>query len=124
MADFDKEEKKQLRILADRAHVREIEMHLRGLGQMFDDWREQQVKTGDLHNAIHDFYTGPSSRLLSIYAGVQPALLVGRAVARDLLTPDEIPIGLPERLEPAIDFYRSNSDGSGGKSADSGESAC
>lgn len=122
MADFSDSEKTQLRNLADRAHIREIEEHLRVLGSMFDDWKDQQIKTGDLHNAVHDFYRGPSSRLLSIYSTIQPILLVGRALAREILDPDEIPSGLNEKLGSAVDFYRSNSNGTDGENAGAGES--
>ena len=60
-----------------------------------------------MSDKIHDFHDGISRQLFVMYGRLKPDMAVGRAVARDLLSAEELPSGMLTEVEGKIEFFRS-----------------
>jgi hypothetical protein len=101
--------------LASIAHERELGAKLRDLSLSFDRWRNGDLNSWDLDNAVHRFITGPERRqLFNRYNSKNIAhMMVAQAIVRGILRPDEIPDDVSSALQEAIAFYqRGLADGS------------
>lgn len=97
---------KTLRKLAGLAYERELTRELEALGRQFDRWREGGISCWDLTDRIHEFHDGASRELFKRYNYSKPEFTVPQALAENILSEDEIPRVVLDRIRKAIDFYR------------------
>lgn len=96
-------QRREIRRLAGLAYEREISNELDGLYSVFREWKNGALKPFDVSDAVHEFHQGPDRELYKIYNGPN-SFVVARAVARGLLSRDEVAKVLDERLEQMIEF--------------------
>ena len=111
MSLFTKTELKELRRLSGIAYERELAKELTNLHSRFTAWQHGEIDPFQLSDAVHEFHQGPSHDLYKYYTIVDPHMAVARAVVDELLKESEIPGGIQQKLAPAIDFYRSEREG-------------
>ncbi len=100
---------KTLRKLAGLAYERELTRELEALARHFDRWREGRISCWDLSDRIHEFHDGASRDLFKQYNYGKPEATVPYALAANILSEDEIPPALLDRLRKAIDYFREES---------------
>jgi hypothetical protein len=108
MAEFDKQDRRILRELRDKAYSAELDRELTTLASSVDAWREKRIDGHQLSEAIHDFHSGESRKLYSIYDQLDEWLAVASAIARGVLSREEVPDHLLAELERAIDVFADN----------------
>ena len=96
----------ELRKLAGVAYRRELDQELRGLWGWFERWKTDEVDCFELSDKIHEFHDGISRQLFVLYGRLKPDMAVGRAVARDLLSIDEVPSEILTEVESKIESFR------------------
>ena len=104
--DPEKVKRRQIRELAALAHDRELARELGAVELEFFRWRRGEIAAHDLREIIHAFHNGPSRRLYSMYNGDLLEMVVGAAIARGVLTEEEVPPEMLEVLRRHIDFAR------------------
>jgi hypothetical protein len=102
----EKEIRKQLRELAGKAHDRELNVYLSDLENRFEEWREGTITPIELSDFIHEFHDGSARAVYKTYTKLKRDQLVARAIGIGLLSEDEIPLEIKERLAGAVDYYR------------------
>lgn len=103
---YSKKERRELRRLADKAYELELNQSLDDLYREFHRWSEGELLAGELSDAIHRFYRGPSRELFNLYNGVDKAFLVARGLALGLLSEEDVPQPLAQKLESLVRFAR------------------
>ena len=106
MMSDEKEIRKQLGELAGKAHDRELNLYLSDLESHFIDWREGSIGPTALSDFIHEFHDGAARAVYKTYTKLKRDQLVARAIGIGLLSEDEVPLEIKERLAEAIDYYR------------------
>jgi len=104
--DPEKVKRRQIRELAALAHDRELARELGAVELEFSRWRRGEIDAHELRETIHAFHNGPSRRLYSMYNGDLLEMVVGAAIARGVLTEEEVPPEMLEVLRRHIDFAR------------------
>ncbi len=102
--------KKSLRHYADLAYQAELNQELLKLSTHFDAWKNGQIDSFELSDAIHRFHNGPSVELYKKYNYGQLDLNVAYAIVTGLLNRDEVSPEVLDYLRNAIAFYESQSD--------------
>ncbi|MHA2360158.1 MAG: hypothetical protein ACXAB5_07780 [Candidatus Thorarchaeota archaeon] len=102
----EKEIRKQIRELAGKAHDRELNLYLSELENHFAEWREGTISPIELSDSIHEFHNGANRAIYKTYTKLKRDQLVARAIGIGLLSEDEVPLEIKERLAGAIEFYR------------------
>ncbi|MEA3490261.1 MAG: tetratricopeptide repeat protein [Candidatus Omnitrophota bacterium] len=105
---ISKKMRKQLRELAWTAYRRETELALDGLYNKFSQWKKKKISEFEMNELIHSFHDGISRDLWKHYAGhpVQNEFLVADALVRDILTDEDVPGEIREKLSSQIKFYK------------------
>lgn len=107
MYNFSKKERKMLRELANLAHERELKSELKNLNNEFKKWEKGDIDSFELNHKIHLFHNGPSQDLYSKYNGIDtPDIVVGWAIANDILKEEEVEENLIKKLKPLIERYK------------------
>ncbi|MEK6755961.1 MAG: hypothetical protein AABZ02_07405 [Bacteroidota bacterium] len=112
MATLNKKMRRRLRELSGLAFERELHQELSQLAKKFDLWRNNEMSSGELSNALHEYDYGLSRRLFGLYNDLKPEMTVARAVALKLLTREEVGEELLGVLEQSIRFFEENLSGS------------
>lgn len=108
--DLHREDKrKSLRRLAATAYERELRKKLMELHDRFHDWLKDRIDAFALSDAIHEFHNGAARDLYVFYTRGKPEVQVARAVARGVLSRDEVPVPIVEELGPLIEFFEEDS---------------
>jgi hypothetical protein len=97
-----------LRQLAQTAYERELRILLDELGNSFHRFRQGEVDTWDLVNAVDRFARGPDRHALeTLYETSNSVvhMIVAQAIARGILTREEVPAEVLKVLTESIDFY-------------------
>jgi hypothetical protein len=112
--EFTKRQRKLFRELAAKAHERDVRRHLEKLHAEFERWREGEIETWDLTDAIHRFHNGPDRKLFGMYNTRGMAhIIVARAVAAGLLNEEEVAAEIREIVASDLEFFqRQLADGS------------
>jgi hypothetical protein len=100
-------EREQLRALAGTAHGRELARELTRLDAAFGAWRGGRLSPHELAARVRRFHDGSARDLDALYARMDPAATVARAVALGVLATADVPAALLAKLAPAIEFYAS-----------------
>ena len=98
--------RRQIKELSIQAYEIELRIHLGELHKKFDEWKNNQLKSGELSDLIHEFHHGPSREMYTYYNTVDPELAVGRAVALDFFSLEKIPEDVYPFISRCIDFYK------------------
>jgi hypothetical protein len=101
-----KEQKRQARELATVAREAELSEALRELDVLFSDWRKGHIDAFQLSDAIHQFHDGQARDLFKMYNGGAPEDLAARAIAHELVPPEQIPRDLRRALGEWIEIWR------------------
>jgi hypothetical protein len=88
------------------AYERELARELDTVEIGFSRWRRNEVSAHELSELIHAFHDGAARRLYSVYHGELIEIAVGSAIARGVLTEEEVPSEILETLRSQIDFAR------------------
>jgi hypothetical protein len=81
--------KKQLRMLVNLAHQREMHEALVHLESRFAQWKAQEIHTGELLDEIHRFHDGTSRDLYKLYVMSPPQLSVAAALRNRVVSEAE-----------------------------------
>ena len=101
-----KEQTRQARELATAAREAELSEALRELDVLFSDWRKGRIDAFQLSDAIHQFHDGQARDLFKMYSGLAPEDLAARAIAHELVAPEQIPRDLRRALGDWIEVWR------------------
>jgi len=101
--DLTKGQKRELRRIAELAHVRELTAALTALEEEFRRWRSSEIGPHDLVEAIHAFHQGPNRELWSRYNDGHGYLGAVVAVRTGVVGRDEVDPGLIGALGPQLE---------------------
>jgi hypothetical protein len=104
--DPQKARRQIVREFAALAYERELARELDTVEVGFSRWRRNEVSAHELSEQIHAFHDGAARRLYSVYHGEVIEIAVGSAIARGVLTEEEVPSEILEALRSQIDFAR------------------
>jgi DNA primase large subunit len=113
-----KANRRKLRELSGVAYTRELSAELAKLERDFVQWRSGEIDPFELSDRIHRFHDGISRNLYVLYRDLPASHSVARAVVLQLLQETEVPSEILSALEPAIGFYREQSDEPDGEAPD------
>jgi hypothetical protein len=92
MSELSKEARRAIRDAASVAYERELSDALFSLAETFEEWKSGSRNAFDVSDAIHEFHQGEARELFNRYgSGSVPDLAVAGAVARGIMTLNEIP---------------------------------
>ena len=92
------------------ARERELAGELGKLENCFGDWRAGRLGTFELNDRIHVYHDGVSRELWVRYVRGKPHQSVAYAVAKGVLTRDEVPSHVLSELSSSIAFYEDRED--------------
>jgi len=103
-----KKMRKQLRELAWTAYRREMEVALDDIYNQFSRWKDKKITEFEMNELIHQFHDGISRDLWKHYVGRpgKDEFLVAGAFSRGILTDEDVPIEIREKLTSQIQFYK------------------
>ncbi|HEY9025951.1 MAG TPA: hypothetical protein VIP05_16740 [Burkholderiaceae bacterium] len=99
-------QRRLLRELCVTAHEVEAREALASLDHDFQRWREEEINSFDLIEAIHDFHQHAARDLYNAYSGRDELLTAMRAVAKGFVAADDVPESLRPLLQAQIDVQR------------------
>ena len=105
MKQFSKAEQTVLGELFTLAYERELGHLLTELEEEFSRWQADVIDSIQLSICIHEFDRGPAEELFELYEGLDPDVIVARALSQGLLQDDEVPEQIRKRLASHIVFY-------------------
>ena len=103
--ELPKSIKRILRELSIKAHEEELRLALIPLSQAFDQWRIGSIGSGDLTELIHEFHQKSARELFVRYNQGFLTANVASAVARGVISKDDVPPEAMPYLEAMISFY-------------------
>lgn len=108
MIELSKKTRKELRSLLIKAYGNELEQHLLDLSKQFDAWKDKKITCWDLEDHIDKFHSGIAKDLFDAYnaRGVDNLVLVASALARNLLSKEDIPEEAIDIVEQLIKTFR------------------
>jgi hypothetical protein len=101
----EKQVRKKLRELAEKAHEEELRQALAPVAEAFERWRIKEVSSFEISDLIHEFHQGPSRTIWGTYTALKPDALVARAVALGFLPREHVPPEMLASLAQRIDAY-------------------
>lgn len=107
MIELTKKTRKRLRELLGLAYARELDGCLLKLSKKFDDWKDKKIDCWHLNDEIHKFHDGISRDLYNGYTNrsVHETYMISRALARNLIQKEDIPIEALPYVEYCTDFF-------------------
>jgi hypothetical protein len=105
MAEFSKTERRTLRELASTVHECEAHRMLEQLDATFARWRQDEIQSSELIDAIHEFHQHQSRELWSIYNSLREWHVVARGVALGFIAAERVAPPLLAKLQSLIGFY-------------------
>lgn len=104
--NYTKSEKRALRELSALAYERELSEALDELYKDFLKWKRKRIYAFDFKDYIHKFHNGISRKLWSIYADSRYDFAVIQAVAKGILTKEEVTDTLWPKIEQRVNIFR------------------
>lgn len=104
--DLTKAQRRRIRELVGIAYERELGRELGMVEVEFSRWRHGEIDAHALSDAIHKFHNGVARDLFSVYTGNMPDLALGSAIARGIVSPDEVPPDIRAALEGHFSFIQ------------------
>ena len=103
-------DRKNLRRLASVAYERELRKELMKLHDRFHDWLKDRMDAFALSDAVHEFHDGAARELYVFYTWGRPEMQVARAVVHGVLSRDEVPEPILDKLKSLIQFFEENTE--------------
>ena len=91
---------------AARAWETEMAAALNALGEQFDRWREGDLSTDALDQAVHEYHNGKAREIWKRYNVDDPAVAVAAAVVHGVLEPGSLPAEVQEQIQPWLELAR------------------
>jgi cupin superfamily acireductone dioxygenase involved in methionine salvage len=107
MKDYPKSIKKLIRQFMTEAYERELHRELTKLEVSFEQWRSNEISSGEFSYRIHQYEIGPSKELYKKYNYGEADMNVAYAIATEILNRDEVPAELLESLAGPLSFFES-----------------
>jgi hypothetical protein len=104
--EFTKSEYRALRDLVPDVADAEARIELASLDQDFQRWRDRQIDSQSLIEAIHVFHQHGARQLYSLYGALDAAEAVARGVALGFIDEARLASELRAKLERRITAYR------------------
>src|SRR5215213_10398510 len=101
MRDTSKRIKRLLREQAALAHEEELRRALLPLAAAFEEWKKEDLSSGELSVKIHEFHRGPSRQLFSRYNNGPLDAVVASSIVSGILDASQVPDELLEYLSTA-----------------------
>jgi len=101
-----KAQRRLLRELCAMAHEVEAREALASLDDDFRRWRDEEINSFDLIDAIHDFHQHRARELYLTYSSRDELLTATRAVRLGFIRADDVPAELVPLLQEQIDMQR------------------
>ncbi len=111
--DTTKTQRRLLRELCAKAHEVEARESLASLDDDFRRWREEEIDSFELIEAIHDVHQHAARDLFNTYSRGDELLIVRRAVAWGFIVAEDIPAAVRPLLEEQIEIQRREGTASG-----------
>ena len=106
MNDLTKGQRRHLRELAAIAYDRELTAALNELHGHFTRWQAGELDAWELNELIHQHHNGVSRDLYNFYDGSNPEMLVASALAREVLSWDEVREDCRTELTRLASFFK------------------
>jgi hypothetical protein len=110
VAEYSKKERAELRRLASEAYERELGSHLAELDKSFSEWRDRKLSSSELSERIHQFHQHTARDIWSTYQAPHDSMLVARAIAMRILSEEEVPATLREKLSDVVASFAERSE--------------
>jgi hypothetical protein len=105
MAEYTKKERAELRTLAGEVYEWELGRELKLLDESFRQWREGNILSSELSDAIHEFHQHAAREIWSMYQRLKPPSVVARGLVMGALSEDAISPGLREKIKALSRHY-------------------
>lgn len=105
VAEYTKTERAELRRLAGEIYEWELGRELQTLDESFRRWREGDLLSSELSDAIHEFHQHAARELWSMYQTFQPANAVARGLVIGALSEEAISPGLRDKIKVLSRHY-------------------
>ena len=102
--------RRKIKELSYQAYERELRENLGILYSKFKEWDNNELKSGELSDLIHEFHHGPSREMYKYYNTVDPEMAVGRAIVLEYFSAEEIPEELYPYISNSIELYKRHYD--------------
>ena len=107
MNDLTKSQKKHLRQLAGQCYEKELSMALEALHEDFQKWKRSEITPWDLTEKIHEHHDKTARELWKTYVQMNdPSLAVSIALAKGIISIDEVPENCRELVEIRSEFFK------------------
>lgn len=106
MAAYTKKERAELRRLVPDIYEWELGRELKILDESFRKWREGEMLSSELSDAIHNFHQHGAREIWLLYQRIDPVNAVARGLAMGALSEDVLAPGLRERIRALSQHYR------------------
>jgi hypothetical protein len=110
MPGYPKAVRRKLEELAVQAYERDLNKEIAKLADRFDEWRAGQLDPWELTDLIHKFHNGPARELYKVYNSDFRDLAVASAVARDILSQEEVPEKVWPYLQNEVEIIKRRAD--------------
>src|SRR4051812_26752203 len=97
MAEYTKKERAELRRLTGEVYEWELGRELQALDESFRRWRQGEILSSELSDAIHAFHQQAAREIWSMYQRIQPTNAVARGLAMGALSEDAMSAGRREK---------------------------
>jgi hypothetical protein len=113
MQEISKAQKRHLRDLAATAYDRELSAALKELHGHFSRWQAEEITAWDLNELIHKHHNGISRELYNVYTGSDSLMPVARALARQLLSWEDVRDDCRPLLSRMVEFFSAENENAG-----------
>ncbi|MFO8053003.1 MAG: hypothetical protein R6U54_03480 [Candidatus Omnitrophota bacterium] len=103
---FTKLERKELRRLSSLAYEHALAKALESLEEKFGQWKKNKITSFELSDSIHKFHNGIARDLWSFYRNGDDEMIVVHAVAKGILSREEIKGALWPKIEQKVNMLR------------------
>lgn len=109
MRRFTKAVSKKMRELSNQAYERELRQELEKLAEQFLLWRDNQIDSWNLEEAIHKFHNGSARELYKWYTMSSPEEILPYALFKKIIAYEELPELIADEMKLiASNLYEHN----------------
>jgi hypothetical protein len=96
---------KKMKELSGKAYERELRGEMEKLAEQFQLWRDNQIDTWDLKEAVHKFHNGPARKLYGRYTDLSPEQVLPYALHKGLVAYEELPEEIIDEMRMKAGLY-------------------
>lgn len=105
LVQYSKEVYRKMRELSGKAYERELCEEMEKLAEQFQLWRDNQIDTWDLEEAVHKFHNGPARKLYTRYTDLSPEQVLPYALYKGLVAYEELPEEIVDEMKIKAGIY-------------------